>query len=269
MDCRICSTEVKPYLSKNGFDVFLCPACGFGQADVTPEQIVDFYDQSYFEGEKALFAQAERVPVPPTHRFWIEQQLAAIRSGPGLKVLEIGPGLGGPLASYFQQSRPDVQYTAVEVSEYATERLRSRGLDVHCGRIADPAIMDRFRGQFDLVFGTEVIEHDLEPHAFIGGVGQVLKPGGRAAFTTGNIQGWMARRNGASWYYMAPPAHVSFYSPDSAKQLFLSEGFRSPRVTRYGFRHIEIKQKTHLPGLLLLTHLANVSTGMTISAFRK
>jgi len=268
MVCRICPNPVEFYLRKNGFDIYLCPSCGFGQTDVTLNQIAEFYNQSYFQGHSAHFAQAENIPLPPRYRFWIEKQLAAIPQSASMKVLEIGPGLGGPLAAYFEQVRPDIQYTAIEFSEYAAQRLCARGLDVRCGRVVDTQFLDEFSGRFDLVFGTEVIEHDLEPHAFVRAVGQMLKPGGRAAFTTGNIQGLMARYKHADWYYLDPPAHVSFYSPRSARQVFLSEGFSNPRATRYGFRHIEWKLKTRIPGLLLLTHLANISTGMTISAHR-
>lgn len=258
-----------PYARKNGYDVLRCKSCGFGQTDVTKEEIAAFYDKAYFDGEKAEFGQMEDVTTPATHRFWIEQQLAKLRGDRPLSVLEIGPGLGGPLAQYFQRNRTDVSYAAIEISDYASERLRARGLDVYCGRVVDPQILEACRGKYDLVFGTEVIEHDLEPHAFVRSIHDMLKTDGRAAFTTGNLDGWMARRRGRDWYYLDPPAHVSFYTPESARRVFGAAGFRDIGISRYGFRHIELKLRTHLPGLLLFTHLANVSTGMTISAHRR
>lgn len=269
MACRICSGALKPYAQKNGFEVLKCTVCGFGQVDVTPEMLASFYDKSYFDGEKALFAQEENTPVPDTHRRWIELQLAPLAARGPLRVLEIGPGLGGPIASYFQSVRKDDSYTGVEFSEYAADRLRSRGLDVRAGRVVDPEILESCRGKYDLVFGTEVIEHDLEPHAFLGAVFQMLKPGGRAAFTTGNLNGWMARTRKADWYYLDPPAHVSFYTDRAARKALEMAGFSNVDVTRWGFNHIRVAAKLHMPFLLPLTHLANISTGMTLSGQRQ
>jgi SAM-dependent methyltransferase len=268
MTCRICSGALKPYAQKNGFEVLQCTVCGFGQVDVTPEVLAGFYDKSYFDGEKAGFAQEEDIPLPDPHRRWIESQLAHLARRGSLNVLEIGPGLGGPIAGYFQRERKEDHYTGVEFSDYAAERLRARGLDVRAGRVVDPEILESCRGKYDLVFGTEVIEHDLEPHAFLQAVFQMLKPGGRAAFTTGNLDGWMARTKKADWYYLDPPAHVSFYSDRSARKALMMAGFSDVKVTRWGFNHIRIAAKLHMPFLLPLTHIANISTGMTMSGQR-
>jgi cyclopropane fatty-acyl-phospholipid synthase-like methyltransferase len=268
MSCRICTSPVRLYARKNGFEVMQCTQCGFGQVDVTPEVLASFYDKSYFDGEKAHYAQEENVALPDANRYWIEMQLAPLAGRGPLRVLEIGPGLGGPIAGYFERERKDVQYTGVEFSEYAAERLRSRGLDVHTGRVVDPAILESCRGQYDLVFGTEVIEHDLEPHAFLGAVYAMLKPGGRAAFTTGNLDGGMARWKKTDWYYLDPPAHVSFYTARSARKALEMAGFRNVDVTRFGFNHIRIARKLHMPFLMRLVDMANISTGMTMSGER-
>ena len=271
MACRICAAAVAPYLEKNGYTVFRCPRCGFGQVDVSPAMLADFYDQSYFKGDKADFDQEEHGGFRPAYKIWIEEQLKPLWGRPALRVLELGPGLGGPMAGYLTREHKDVAYTGIEFSEYATERLQARGLDVHHGRVVDAEYAEKFRGAFDLVFATEVIEHDLEPIKFLESVHAMLKPGGRAAFTTGNLDGLMARTQKAKWYYMDPPAHVSFFTPRSARRAFMATGFVEPHVTRWGFRHIEVADGLPLGAagkraLLWLTDVANISTGMTISA---
>src|SRR5262249_28811985 len=143
-----------------------------------------------------------------------------------------------------------------------------REFTVFEGRVTDPSTIESCRERYDLIFGTEVIEHDPEPHAFAGAVHEMLKPGGWAAFTTGNINGWIARLSGEKWYYLDPPAHVSYYTPTAVKVLFREAGFSPVQVQRYGFSYINLKLKTHLPGILLMTHLSNISTGMSISAQR-
>lgn len=269
--CRVCSAQTVFYVEKNGFEVDRCPACGFGQVDVSPDVLASFYDKDYFNGDKASFAQQENEIISIARRRWIEHELKSLAGRGHLRVLEIGPGLGGPIAGYFERERPADKYAAVEFSDYAAEKLRARGLQVWTGRIVDAEIQESCRGQYDFVFGTEVIEHDLDPHGFLQAVQSTLKPGGRAAFTTGNLDGRMSRRHKGDWYYLDPPAHVSYYTPRSAARAMAAAGFRNFRVMRYGFRHLEVAEKVpaFLRGALLwATDVANVSTGMTISAER-
>jgi 2-polyprenyl-3-methyl-5-hydroxy-6-metoxy-1,4-benzoquinol methylase len=270
-ECRICATPTVFYVSKSGFDIDRCPACGFGQVDVSQDVLDSFYDKAYFNGEKAGFEQQENEMISVSKHCWIEKELAKLSGRGPLHVLEIGPGLGGPIAGYFERERKTDVYAAIEFSDYAAQRLRQRGLDVWVGRVVDPEILDACRGNYDFVFGTEVIEHDLDPKGFLRAVHDMLKPGGRAAFTTGNLDGRMAKRNKADWYYLDPPAHVSFWTPRSARRGMTDVGFKDFGVTRYGFRHIEAAQK--LPSflrdaVLWATDLSNISTGMTISAQR-
>jgi SAM-dependent methyltransferase len=267
--CRICSGESKFYATKYGFDVTRCVQCGFGQVEASPDVLAKFYDKEYFEGKKAGFEQPENFVLWPSHRWWIEDQLSQLRGRKPLRVLEIGPGLGGPIAGYFERERKDDVYDAVEFSEYAAEKLRARGLNVWTGRVVDPAILDACRGKYDFVFATEVIEHDLDPHGFLGAVHEMLRPGGRAAFTTGNLDGLMARRGKVDWYYLDPPAHVSYYTVRAAKRAMEDAGLVNFRAERFGFRHITaaLKMPSWLRGTVLkATDLANISTGMTISA---
>ena len=266
--CRICSSALKPYLKKNGHDVLRCTHCGFGQVNVTAAGIGAFYDKAYFEGERADFSQQENCEARPEHRYWIEGNLNLLPGGRVLQILEIGPGLGAPMGAYFQSFQPEMEYAAVEISEYACRRLSARGFNVFKGRVTETGTVEACRGKFDLVFGIEVIEHDPEPHAFVRAVHDMLRPGGWAAFTTGNIDGLMARWKKEHWYYLDPPAHLSYFTPRAVKEVFDAEGFENISVERYGFRHIALKLRTRLPGILALTHLSNVSTGMSVAAQR-
>ena len=97
----------------------------------------------------------------------------------------------------------------------------------------------------------------------------MLKPGGWCAFTTGNIDGLISRWNKKNWYYLDPPLHVSYYTPKAFRTLFQQEGFDRQSVQRFGFNYISLKLKTHIPGILLLSDLLGIATGMTVQARRK
>lgn len=269
--CRVCAAHTRPYATKNGFEVVQCTACGFGQVPVTPADLSKLYEEAYWRGETTPhYGQSEDQPIFPSHVYWVEEQLrvAGKRQGTPLRVLEIGPGLGGTTAFYLQRQHPEIQYEAIEISDFAAQSLAARGLTVHTGGITSPAIIDACRDRFDLVLGTEVIEHDPDPHAFAAAVHAMLRPGGWCAFTTGNLDGGISRWKKADWYYLDPPLHVSYYTPRAFNRLYTSEGFTHIGVQRYGFNYIDLKLKTHLPGILLLSHLTGISTGMCVRAQR-
>ncbi len=199
MLCRICASPnvTKLYLVHD-YQIWRCARCGFGQVDVTPAELTTFYDRAYFQGERASFAQEAGQPIEPSHALWFETQLAKLPRSSHKSVLDIGPGVSAAFGQYLRQHYPDWTYEAIEISDFATSEIRARGYTVHHGRCADPAIQDLCRNRFDLIVGTEVIEHDPEPHAFIAAVHTMLKPGGRCAFTTGNLNGRIARRQKAA-----------------------------------------------------------------------
>ncbi len=269
MTCKICkSNRLRKLYFLQNYQIWQCPDCGFGQVDISAQELTAFYDKAYFGGEKARFGQQADDEIRPSHRFWLERQLRLSGADKPLSVLDIGPGLSAQFGEHLRAHRPRMHYEAIEISEFAVGSLRSRGFTTHQGQCSDPGILDACRGRFDLVVGTEVIEHDPEPHLFMGAVYAMLKPGGRCAFTTGNLSGWVARKQGAGWYYLDPPAHVSYYTPKSADLLFNSEGFTAVKNWKVGFNYITLKLKTHIPGILSLAHLMSLPTGMTISAQR-
>lgn len=269
MHCKVCDGQKlqKLYTLKT-YDIWRCEDCGFGQVFISPRETAAFYDKGYFDGEKASFAQKEKTQASPAHGYWLEKQLSHFSKGIPLKVLEIGPGLGGQFAGYLQQHYPQVSYEAVEISDYASEKLKARGFIIHTGKVSDPKVSKECEGRFDLIIGTEVIEHDPDPKPFADAIFKMLKPRGRCAFTTGNLSGWMARVRKEKWYYLDPPAHVSFFDPGCAKRLFYGAGFQEVGIWKTGFNYINLRLKTHLPGILFLVDLLSIPTGMVISATR-
>lgn len=267
MRCKICGGAglSKLYTIKS-YDIWRCSDCDFAQVFISPDELSTFYDEAYFKGEKASFDQEENIQAGPAHAYWMEKQLSAFPPGAPLHVLEIGPGAGGPLAGYLRDHHPEVVYEAVEISSFAAERLKLRNFTIHTGTLSDPKVVSDCEGRFDLVVGTEVIEHDPEPVTLAQSVFRVLKPGGRCAFTTGNLDGWMARIRRKNWYYLDPPAHVSFYNPTSAKRLFYAAGFSEVGIWKVGFNYINLALKTGWMGALALTDLLSLPTGMVISA---
>ena len=79
----------------------------------------------------------------------------------------------------------------------------------------------------------------------------------------------MSRWNREKWYYLDPPARGATTRQRRYGRYSERKDFRAITVQRYGFNYINLKLKTSVPGVLLATHLSNISTGMTALAQRK
>ena len=117
------------------------------------------------------------------HRYTKEWHIpiaADFRSARGLKVLEIGCGLGTDGAQFAQAG---ADYTGVDLTEAAVELARRRfelfGIPGNF-QTADAENLDFADGSFDLVYSHGVLHHTPETGKAIREIHRILRPGGRA-----------------------------------------------------------------------------------------
>ena len=117
------------------------------------------------------------------HRYtkeWHIPSAADFRSARGLKVLEIGCGLGTDGAQF---AAADADYTGVDLTEAAVELARKR-FDLFnlpgTFQTADAESLDFADESFDLVYSHGVLHHTPDTEKAIREIHRVLRPGGRA-----------------------------------------------------------------------------------------
>lgn len=126
----------------------------------------------------------------PVRVRFIEEQMTRTFGGEnpfqGRVVLDIGTGGGlvaEPLARY------GARVTAVDAQaqniEAAREHASTQGLEIDY-RIGDLNTVDGLQGTFDLVLALEVVEHVLEPRAFVAELARLVRPGGLLIMSTLN-----------------------------------------------------------------------------------
>ena len=244
-----------------------CPACGFIAATgVADGQLAGFYEQDYFEGKLAhgygsagaLEADRTAEPLGPAYEWLSAKYLDPLDPH---SVLEIGPGLGGGWIKRFS-SDPSRSLQCVEISALVSERLNAAGIPTFNGRIEDFHTDLRF----DLVIAVEVIEHVADPVSFVTAIRDVLAPGGHLLLSTGNSRSITAKRAGLDWYYLDPPAHLSYFTDRNIAQLLQQAGFDEVKVRRYGFRWVELAMKYGVTAALPLVHALNYPSGMLVIA---
>lgn len=128
-------------------------------------------------GTREFFERVEQ------HRYekeWHIPAAAEFANADGLKVLEIGCGLGTDGAQF---AKAGADYTGVDLTaasiELARKRFELAGLKGEF-RVADAEQLDFADNTFDLVYSHGVLHHTPDTAAAVKEIHRVLKPGGRA-----------------------------------------------------------------------------------------
>lgn len=201
------------------------------QLDWTSEQISGFWDyqSSRPSAHENYFSATHSTQIAKYSRRWL-------RSGPSLRVLDMGCGTGAFLAR-LAQIRPRLQLAGVDFSADSVASAKNA-----CESIVPLPDLRTVAGyptpwidgSFDVIYVIEVIEHlaDEMLEAMVHECIRLLKPGGRLIVTTPNDED-LERQNtccpncGATFHIWQ---HVRSWSASSLSRFMNERGFDPLRV---------------------------------------
>ncbi|HEX7095090.1 MAG TPA: class I SAM-dependent methyltransferase [Acidimicrobiales bacterium] len=225
--CPICRSPMRPAGSKHAtfsgreFNLHQCRVCWFARVAEPCTDFEHLYDANYYRGRGAdpLTDYEAEISDPSTvRRHEWEGILRIVTSlhdvGPHSHWLDLGCGLGGLVRHLRDQG-----FEHAIGSDDGHARNRALELGVQCLSTSE---LDEIDARFDVITSIEVIEHIIDPMPFVTNVARLLRPGGLFFFTTGNAR--RHRDDLASWPYVIPEIHVSFFEPHTMERALRNAG---------------------------------------------
>ncbi len=235
MECAICTTAMNDAGSKrsaltgDAFGIAHCPVCHFSCITNPRTDYERIYDQAYYRGQGADPCVAYEYEMTDDRTIREYEWRGVVRVVGSLlqtssetRWLDFGCGLGGLV----QHLRSHGFIRSFGFDEgYAASVLDAAGTP----SIAEADLI-ALAGRFDVVTAIEVLEHAVDPLGMLRTIAQLLRPGGLLFVTTGNARPF--RHRFASWSYVHPDVHVSYFEPDTLAQAMKSVGL-VPSFPRY------------------------------------
>lgn len=215
----------------------LCKGCGLVYQNPRPtvDEIGAYYPDDY-----DCYTVEKRENF---HKNWIARagfaygmrrrtaQVTRFKSGGSL--LDIGCATGNFLSAI--ANRPGWDVEGVEISSFASEIARGKGLPVFTGRLHEAAYPPE---RFDAVTLWDVFEHLHDPRADLTEIHRILKPGGLLVMRLPNLDSWDARLFKQYWAGFEPPRHLYVFNRATLAQMLAQAGFVIRALDSKASRHL-------------------------------
>ena len=226
MGCPVCGNDdfIPLYAG-----LIRCGSCDFVRAEVTvsEQDLLSLYGREYFCEDEYADYLGDKAIIQRNLRHWL---LMARKYVPRGSLVEVGCAYGFFLElaqKHFQVLGYDVSAEAVD---YANSVL---GVPARCQDfLTDDSLAP---GSVDIVAMWDVIEHLDAPGSFIERSAELLHQGGYLFLTTGDIDSWLARRQGPRWRLIHPPTHLQYFSRKTISHFLTLKGFEVVRISYPGY----------------------------------
>jgi ubiquinone/menaquinone biosynthesis C-methylase UbiE len=225
------------------------------QSSQLKDEVQDFWNAEpcgsrYLEGAEDF----EAFEAHARSRYTLEPhipQFAKFPSARGLRVLEIGVGMG---ADYLEWLKAGANATGIDLSAISIERAKRRcvlaGYEPDL-RVADAEGLPSASDTFDVVYSYGVMHHSPNPALCLAEAWRVLKPGGEARimlYHHPSLTGLMLWLRYGVWRCKSPRQSAFDYLESPGTKTYTKA---EVRALMQGFESVEIQQ-VFSPGDLLL-----------------
>jgi SAM-dependent methyltransferase len=219
--CKLCGGVAEEFMEHNGFSILRCVVCSFMFAWLPAGTNLDqvYRDDSYWTGGHDYGYQnydSEWTKSEHLYRARLARTNELCKAG---RMLEIGCAAGNFINA---AQHAGWAVVGVEVSEMMRKRAAAAtSAPIYESLSAALAV----EAPFDCVVMFEVLEHLQDPLALLGDVTRGLACNGLLALSTPNFASPAATRDPFHHEWFTPPAHVSYFVPDTLRSCVVKAGF--------------------------------------------
>ena len=212
----------------------ICYVDGVGYAADVTRDVVAYRLQKAGFGDGSRIALSEEYQLKPSEDSSHGRISTLLRPRPPSKILDLGCS-GGLLSERVREMGHHV--TGVDVLEIA--RVTERTDAFHKADLNE-GIPPEVGSGFDIVLAADVIEHLMNPGAFMDQVHNVLAPEGVALFCVPNIAHWYPRLRSTLGMFdydqrgILDSTHIRFFTRRSISKLIERHGFTVRRIEPVG-----------------------------------
>jgi len=215
-ECPLCASgKVKNRFVVAGFQIARCRSCSFVfvRERLTVDDLKPFYENT--DDDYVYVEEANRVNLA----FYFHRLRRLLeRNGGAGRLLDVGCSAG-----QFLETLPEPwEAYGVEFSPVYARAARER----FPGRVIQGTLEDvDFGVPFDVITFMDVLDHSTDPLHELRAAHRLLAPDGRVAVKVHNIDCLYARLTGPTFYAIAPPYHLSYFSPKTVADALERTGF--------------------------------------------
>jgi 2-polyprenyl-3-methyl-5-hydroxy-6-metoxy-1,4-benzoquinol methylase len=124
--------------------------------------------------------------------------------------------------SFVEQAQlQGMQAEGIDLSEVAIEEARKRNFSVYYSSV------ENFEPghKYDTITAFDVLEHVLDPVAFVQAVRNLLLPGGKVVLSLPDQGSLICKLMGKSWYFYIPEEHLHYFKKSTIAKLLTNAGF--------------------------------------------
>ena len=236
--CPWCdSSKRTPHVRrKDGVMVLRCDSCGLCSVEGTPRKLDDLYDSFYFlkPGQEGYQDEgySDYESIPDSEFSWRLNLLSLFTTGTG-RLLDIGCATG-KFVELALAAGWDAE--GIDVSQYAVQIARQKGLKVHLGTVESLAVSPQ---SFDVVTAFDVMEHIWDLRSFLEAIRIILRPGGKLILLSPNAGSFRAIALSHKWIgYTTSLEHVHYFDMRFLRHA-LAEIFQDRHLTVAAFERGE------------------------------
>lgn len=210
ISCPICNAhKTDRFCEKNGFSIFRCAACGHGFVFPRPA----FEAVTAANAQETAASSLGAVDVKSTlARHDVSSLCSRIAKATPVRgrSLDVGAGDGA-----FSVGLAEIGFRPHLIDLDSRTELTAKTLSGGTfARETFEGLSDR--GPYGCVLMSQVLEHALDPMAWLRQCEEILMPGGVLAVALPNFGG-IYRLLGSRDPYLIPPVHVNFFTPTSMR----------------------------------------------------